>query len=390
MIDPRATMYGWFLESVRRHPDATAIEVRADALSYGQLHRLTDRLAAALVRAAGHPPHAVGLLAARSLATYAGYLAALRLGSVVVPLNPAFPAGRNRTMCLAAGVEVVVVDDDAASQVAPVVQGTGAAVVPLLGRWPGALPEPWSERYAGDPDDIAYLLFTSGSTGKPKGVPIRHRNVAGYLEHCVRRYDVAPGCRLTQTFDLTFDPSVFDLFVSWSTGATLVVPQEAEVLTPSRFVTANRITHWYSVPSVVSLARRLRGLRPGAMPDLRWSVFAGEQLTLAQARDWAVAAPNSVLENAYGPTELTVTCTVYRLPARPAPWPGTSNGPGPLRPPPDHPEARLGTQERAARAAGEGRERCGGGSQRFGGCRPSSSIRKAPRQHRKSSSSSAW
>src|SRR2546430_2741211 len=103
-------MYGWFLDTVRRFPGATAIEVGDDALSYGALRLLVDRLAAALVRAAGRRPHAVGLLAARSLATYAGYLAALRLGSVVVPLNPKFPAGRNRSVCLAAGVDLVVVD----------------------------------------------------------------------------------------------------------------------------------------------------------------------------------------------------------------------------------------------------------------------------------------
>jgi amino acid adenylation domain-containing protein len=354
-------MYGWFLDTVRERPDATAIEVRDDTLAYGELRLLVDRLAAALVRAAGRRPRAVGLLAARSLATYAGYLAALRLGAVVVPLNPKFPAERNRAMCVAAGVDVVVIDEAGAAEA---VAGTGAAALPLVGAWRERLPEPWEEPYDGDPDAVAYLLFTSGSTGTPKGVPIRHRNVAAYLAHCVERYAVTPGCRLSQTFDLTFDPSVFDLFVSWSTGATLVVPSEAEVLTPARFVTAKRITHWYSVPSVVSLARRLRGLRPGAMPDLRWSVFAGEQLTLAQARDWAAAAPNSVLENAYGPTELTVTVTAYRLPSDPGSWPDTSNGTVPIGRPHDRLDAVLVTEDGRV---GEDGELCVRGGQRFDG-----------------------
>jgi amino acid adenylation domain-containing protein len=357
-------MYGWFLDTVRRCPGATAIEVRADVLSYSELRLLVDRLAAGLVRAAGRRPPAVGLLAARSLATYAGYLAALRLGSVVVPLNPTFPADRNRSMCMAAGVDVVVVDDAGAAKAAEVVAGTGAVPLPLLGAWSEQLPEPWNPPYEGDPDDVAYLLFTSGSTGTPKGVPIRHRNVAGYLAHCVERYAVTPGCRLSQTFDLTFDPSVFDLFVSWSTGATLVVPSEADVLTPAKFVTGRRITHWYSVPSVVSLARRLRGLRPGAMPDLRWSIFAGEQLTLDQARAWAAAAPNSVLENAYGPTELTVTVTVYRLPADPDSWPNTSNGTVPIGRVHDRLDGVLVTEDGRAGADGE---LCVRGGQRFDG-----------------------
>lgn len=359
MTDRPGTMYSWFLDTVRKWPAATAIEVGEDALRYDELRLLVDRLAAALVHAAGGRPHAVGLLAARSLATYAGYLAALRLGSVVVPLNPKFPADRNQSMCAAAGVDVLVVDDDAAAEAV-----TGAAVLRLTGAWPSRLPEPWSPPYEADPDAVAYLLFTSGSTGTPKGVPIRHRNVAGYLTHCIERYAVAPGCRLSQTFDLTFDPSVFDLFVSWSTGATLVVPSEAEILTPARFVTGKRITHWYSVPSVISLARRLRGLRPGAMPDLRCSVFAGEQLTLDQSRAWAAAAPSSVLENAYGPTELTVTVTAYRLPAAQEDWPNTTNGTVPIG---ELHAALDGVLVTEDGRAGEDGELCVRGGQRFAG-----------------------
>jgi amino acid adenylation domain-containing protein len=357
-IDPNGTLYTWFRAAARRFPDATAIEVREDALSYHELLALVDRLAAELVDVAGRRPRAVGLLAARSLPVYAGYLAALRLGAIVVPLNPSFPADRNRSMCAAAGVDVVLADDVDAPQV------IDGGTVTLDGPWRDRLPAAWDGRYDGKNDDVAYVLFTSGSTGTPKGVPIKHSNVAGYLEHCIDRYAVTPGCRLSQTFDLTFDPSVFDMFVAWSTGATLVVPQPADVLTPARFVADRRITHWYSVPSVISLARRLRGLRPGSMPDLRWSVFAGEQLTLAQARDWAVAAPNSLLENAYGPTELTVTCTVYRLPAEPDEWPRTSNGTVPIGRAHERLDAVLVTEDGVA---GDDGELCVRGGQRFDG-----------------------
>lgn len=65
------------------------------------------------------------------------------------------------------------------------------------------------------------------------GVPIRHRHLEPYLADAVRRYEVGPGCRVSQTFELTFDPSVFDLFVAWS-GATAVVPRPDEVRTRRR------------------------------------------------------------------------------------------------------------------------------------------------------------
>ncbi|RBJ01602.1 D-alanine--poly(phosphoribitol) ligase, partial [Micromonospora provocatoris] len=214
-------------------------------------------------------------------------------------------------------------------------------------------------------DDVAYLLFTSGSTGRPKGVPIRHRNVDAFLAYCRDRYPVGPGDRLSQTFDLTFDPSVFDMFVAWGGGATLVVPQPDEVLTPVRFVNERRITHWFSVPSVVSLARRMRMLSPGAMPGLRHSLFAGEALTLEQARAWAAAAPGSVVENLYGPTELTVTCTGHRLPADPAAWPVTSNGTVPIGD--AHPGLDAILRAEDGTVGGDDGELCVHGPQRFDG-----------------------
>jgi amino acid adenylation domain-containing protein len=306
-ISAEATLHTWFRQAVTRHPDAVALEVAGEFLTYSDLADRADRLAARIVASAGTLPRAVGLVASRSVTTYAGYLAALALSATVIPLNPAFPEARNKAMCLAAGVSTVIGDADGDD-----------------------LPEPWRGPYLGTQDDVAYTLFTSGSTGTPKGVPIRHRNVGPYLAHCVRRYQVGVGSRLSQTFQLTFDPSVFDMFVAWSSGATLVVPQADEVLTPVRFITTQGITHWFSAPSVISVARRLRVLAPGSMPDLRWSLFAGEQLTLEQARHWQAAAPNSVLENIYGPTELTITCAGYRLPADPGAWPVTSNSTVPI------------------------------------------------------------
>jgi non-ribosomal peptide synthetase component F len=58
--------------------------------------------------------------------------------------------------------------------------------------------------------------------------------------------------------------------------------------------------------------RRLGELKPGAYPHLRLSLFCGEALPLEVVRDWSTAAPNSRIENIYGPTELTIGCTAYR------------------------------------------------------------------------------
>ena len=162
------------------------------------------------------------------------------------------------------------------------------------------------------PEDLAYLLFTSGSSGRPKGVPVTHRNIRSFLDTNLARYRFTPQDRLSQTFDQTFDLSMFDLFMAWESGASVCVVQPIELLAPARAVERLGISVWFSVPSVANRLLDQAALLPGSLPGLRWSLFCGEALPRATAEAWQAAAPGSVLENLYGPTELTVACAVYR------------------------------------------------------------------------------
>lgn len=351
----KQTMHQWFETSVARFGELGALEVGDEKLTYRELAGRATAVAADVLRANGEAvPRRVGLLAARSVGTYAGYLAAQRLGSTVVPLNPTFPDARNAAIVASAQLDLVLSEDRDLS-------GCNVSLVPLRAGAGSRADLP--ESTAG-PDDLAYILFTSGSTGAPKGVPITHSNVSTYLAHVIPRYEVGPGARLSQTFDTTFDVSVFDMFTAWGSGATLVVPTRDEILTPVRFVTRREITHWCSVPSVISFALRLRGLRPGSMPGLRHSLFAGEPLTVQQAEAWRLAAPNSVVKNVYGPTELTITCTEYQLPKRTEDWPRPANGTVPIGV--TYPYMEQVVLDELGRPVQEG-ELCMRGPQRFPG-----------------------
>jgi amino acid adenylation domain-containing protein len=343
------TLDGWFRRSAENHPGAVALEVDGRSFTYAELDRMVNHLGEMILHQCGGIPGRIGLLAGRTLPAYVGYLAAQRLSATVVPLGAAFPASRTAWTTKAADVDLVVADEQPADELgAPVF-----TVAEALLTEPGAGERPLRTEPVGRP---AYLLFTSGSTGRPKGVPIGQPQISAYLGHVISRYELGPGCRASQTFDLTFDLSVFDLFATWGAGATLVVPSRAELLAPAKFVTARGITHWFSVPSVISVAERIGRLPENAMRSLRWSLFCGEQLTLHQARAWRRAAPHSVMENLYGPTELTLSCTHFRLPADPSAWPVTQNGTVPIGEP--HP----GTET----AVVDG-ELCVRGAQRFSG-----------------------
>ncbi|MFF4672881.1 AMP-binding protein [Streptomyces sp. NPDC001279] len=312
------TLSGRFLRGLALAPERPALRIDGTTVAYRELHERALLLAGSLL--AGFPgrPPAVGVLAGKGPTAYAALLAGLHSGAVVVPLQPAFPVARTRQMIEAAGVGALIADDDALPALTalhedgvrlPTLFAPGGQPMPVIPVDPDStLKAPMPAR----PADVAYVLFTSGSTGRPKGVPVTHANTAHYFALLDERYDFGPRDVFSQTFDLNFDCAMFDLFCAWGAGATVVpVPARAYAHLPE-FVAEQGLTVWFSTPSAITLVRRTGGLAPGALPSLRRSFFAGEALSRRDAEDWMAAAPGTVLENLYGPTELTITVSAHR------------------------------------------------------------------------------
>lgn len=331
-----------FMRTAQLAPELPALEQGGGAVTYGDCWRAVVAVAA---RVGACGPR-VGLCVGRSLEGPLGFLGVLASGRSAVPLSPSAPCARLLTIAGLAQLDTVLVDVSVDATRRDALRQAGLEVVELslgdlLDGAPAAPPAgggaaaegaategsvSWGPRA----EDEAYVLFTSGSTGVPKGVCIAHSALAAYTSHVVQRSELGPGARLSNNFDLTFDPSMFDVVACLTSGATLVVPAGREAMMPVSYAAERRLTHWYSVPSVVTVARQMRTLQPGALPDLVRSSFIGEPLTLETAKGWAEAAPFSVVENVYGPTELTVSCTEYVLPDELDSWPATSNGTVPI------------------------------------------------------------
>jgi amino acid adenylation domain-containing protein len=310
--DRHAPLAARFLRSAEVLPERPALEVAGKTLTYGELRRRAlaiTRLLLARGPAEAGPP-LTGVFASRSVGTFAGILGILLRGHGYVPLNPRFPALRNRDMLERAGCRVLLVGSEQFDQAQEVIEGLAESPRLLVvdeadGADEVALP-------AVSPSTPAYLLFTSGSTGRPKGVLVRQGNVAAFLDAVAARYDLDETDRLSQLFDLTFDLSAFDMFAAWQHGACLCCPDAGQLLRPTDFVRDAALTVWFSVPSAALFVERLGGLKPGMFPTLRLSLFCGEALTGELADAWAAAAPNSTVENLYGPTEATIACTAHR------------------------------------------------------------------------------
>ncbi|MFE2551986.1 amino acid adenylation domain-containing protein [Streptomyces sp. NPDC059355] len=310
-VPPRATVVELFRAQAARTPRAPALDGPGGVVTYAELDRRSDVVAAALIRRGIGREDLVGLVVDRTPAGVCALWGILKAGAAYVPLDPAHPAARTADILRSCGARLCLTRRHLAEPL------TALAPCPLLlaedlaedhGTVPRApLPAP----RAPAPEDLAYVIHTSGSTGRPKGVQIEHRALAGFVHWMTRVCRVDARTRFGFASSYGFDISCFPLFLPLLAGGTIVLaPDAPSRATLRRLVTDHRADALALTPSHLPFLSDADA--GGDAGGVRTLLLGGEPLTPAAVRSARTAfGPDCRIINGYGPTEATVVCLAH-------------------------------------------------------------------------------
>ncbi len=321
-------------QQAQRQPEALAVALGDERLTYGQLDALSNRLAWCLIHGGCQPGDRIALLMPKSPVAIAAIIGIYKAGCIYMPLDPAGPAQRLAVMIDSCEPRWILAAGSASDLLEELFQDGRIRRVPRVGWLESGRPQAshFGVEFSSDdlgaisdsPLDIsttrrdpAYILHTSGSTGVPKGVVITHANVIHFVEWAVRYFDIRPGERVSCHSPLQFDLSMFDIFGTFAAGGELhLVPPDLNILPHklAAFIRTSALTQWFSVPSILNYMAKFDVVTFEDFPQLRRLLWCGEVFPTPALMYWMQRLPHVQFTNLYGPTETTIASSYYTVP----------------------------------------------------------------------------
>ncbi|MGZ3458229.1 MAG: amino acid adenylation domain-containing protein, partial [Archangium sp.] len=288
----------------RARPNALAVADTHHKLTYRELDERTNQLAHHL-RTLGVGPESVGVVCVeRSVDFIVGALAILKAGGAYLPVDVAYPTEWQRQVVGDSGAKVVLTHRARAGQV----EGAGAAVVCLDEEGVLAAQPKHRPQTGVCSENLAYSIYTSGSTGRPKGVAVTHRSLVNLGRWYQRKYEVKPEDRTTLVVGLSFDVSVWEVWLNLMAGASVHMPQDEVRAEPRRllqWLAEEKITISFMATPMAEAV--LEEQWPQEVV-LRWLFTGGDKLHRRPRKELKAA-----LVNVYGPAENTVATTICQV-----------------------------------------------------------------------------
>ncbi|MBT8152592.1 amino acid adenylation domain-containing protein [Epibacterium ulvae] len=309
-----------FYDIAKTQPDAVAVQSvsaatlvdvtqnagdQAEPCTYAVLDQRSNGLAHLLHERGIGAGDMVAISMERSVDFVVSILAVLKRGAAFVPVDPTYPAGHQHHMLQDSGAKLVIAHNRA-SEVAGEISCispacTMADTAPSVG--------------ARDPETPAYVIYTSGSTGVPKGVVVTRANIAAHAAAIGPAFDLGPADRVLQFASLSFDVALEEILPTLLSGARLVLRDAAMAQSPAAFFAAletQQITVANMPTAFWTVLTQYLVEQGRCVPEcLRLAIVGGELVKPNVLQKWQHVAPNTRWMNGYGPTEATITSTLF-------------------------------------------------------------------------------
>ncbi len=301
---PFENIHHAFEAHVAAHPDAVAVQHLGENITYGQLDRQANRLAALLAQHGVQTGDNVGLFLQRSIPMVVGIMAALKAGASYVPQHVGIaPESHLQYVLQTASIKVILTLSHL-QHLVPVPEGCISLAVDEIMQLPFAGEAAYRASFKPakpvSRDNTCFIIFTSGTTGKPNGVQVTHGNAGNILLTAPGNLGMRPGVKVGQILSIAFDMAAWEILGSLANGATLVIRGR------DFMETARQVDVLISTPSILST------FDAGQCANVKVVAVAGEPCPRPLADRWASFC---TFYNACGPTETTIVNTMqdYQL-----------------------------------------------------------------------------
>ncbi|WP_371041776.1 amino acid adenylation domain-containing protein [Pseudomonas aeruginosa] len=297
-------------EQARLRPQAQALALEGQALSYAELNARANRLAHCLIARGVGPDVLVGIAVERSLDMVVGLLAILKAGGAYVPLDPTYPQDRLRHMLEDSAVGLLLSQEHLLPGL-PLHEGLEVLSIDRLERDASVSTDDPVVNLR--PENLAYVIYTSGSTGMPKGVAVSHGPLIAHIVATGERYEMTPeDCEL-HFMSFAFDGSHEGWMHPLINGARVLIRDDSLWLPERTYAEMHR--HGVTVgvfPPVYLQQLAEHAERDGNPPPVRVYCFGGDAVAQASYDlAWRALKPK-YLFNGYGPTETVVTPLLWK------------------------------------------------------------------------------
>lgn len=193
------------MDAARSRPDHPAVAHDGREITYGELDRLTCRLANILIRHGIGPGKIIGILLNRTIEFIVSEVAVLRAGAAFVPIDPTYPEQRIKYIMEDIQTNYLISSKDLFGNLSSEIsKGVRLLDVERIVEEKDECTDLVSH-VKPTQNDLAYVIFTSGTTGRPKGVMIEHRNAVNMVHALGTTFKIHKDARQFQFFKIGFD-----------------------------------------------------------------------------------------------------------------------------------------------------------------------------------------